>query len=134
MSNQPDAQGKGCGVGGTGPVQPRRAMRDYLLGTNELLAQHPLNEWVTKKTSQRIGALGGISYLSLQNQYLRIGDLAGISVVTTDQPFFRTFCPNTSAICTAFNAAPLRRLSETHQRFKPFSTVLSVRMRLMNVA
>jgi hypothetical protein len=59
MSNQPDAQGKGCGVGGTGPVQPRRAMRDYLLGTNDLLAQHPLSEWVTKKTPQRIGALGG---------------------------------------------------------------------------
>jgi hypothetical protein len=44
MSNQPDAQGKGCGVGGTGPVQPRRATRDYLLGTNDLMAQHPLNE------------------------------------------------------------------------------------------
>jgi hypothetical protein len=28
MLNQPDAQGKGCGVGGTGPVQPRRAERD----------------------------------------------------------------------------------------------------------
>ncbi|MGB1732816.1 MAG: hypothetical protein ACPHFQ_12135 [Paracoccaceae bacterium] len=41
MSNQPDAQGKGCGVGGTGPVQPRRAKRDYLLGTNDLMAQHP---------------------------------------------------------------------------------------------
>ena len=60
MSNQPDAQGKGCGVGGTGPVQPRRATRDYLLGTNDLLAQHPLSEWVTKKTPQRIGALGGV--------------------------------------------------------------------------
>ena len=59
MSNQPGAQGKGCGVGGTGPIQPRRAMRDYLLGTNDQLAQHPLREWVTKKTPQRIGALGG---------------------------------------------------------------------------
>jgi hypothetical protein len=28
MLNQPDAQGKGCGVGGTGPVQPRRAERE----------------------------------------------------------------------------------------------------------
>src|SRR5918995_1366825 len=28
-----------------------------------------------------------------------------------------------SAICTAFKAAPLRRLSETHQKARPFGTV-----------
>ncbi len=36
---------------------------------------------------------------------------------------------STSAICTAFSAAPLRRLSETHQKARPFSTVASSRMR-----
>ena len=35
-----------------------------------------------------------------------------------------------SAICTALRAAPLRRLSATTQRFRPFSTVESLRMRL----
>jgi len=47
------------------------------------------------------------------------------------QPFFKQRLPSNSAICTAFNAAPLRRLSDTHQRFRPFSMVLSCRMRLM---
>src|ERR1051326_8511913 len=37
----------------------------------------------------------------------------------------------TSAICTAFSAAPLRKLSETHHSTSPLSTVGSVRMRLM---
>ena len=36
-----------------------------------------------------------------------------------------------SAIWIAFSAAPLRRLSETHQSTRPFSTVLSSRMRLI---
>lgn len=35
-----------------------------------------------------------------------------------------------SAIWTAFNAAPLRRLSETHQKARPFGTVGSMRTRL----
>src|SRR5262245_62209396 len=35
-----------------------------------------------------------------------------------------------SAICTALSAAPLRRLSDTHQSASPFSTVGSSRMRL----
>ncbi len=48
-----------------------------------------------------------------------------------DQPFFRQRLPSTSAICTAFSAAPLRRLSDTHHRFSPFSIVLSCRMRLI---
>ena len=39
-----------------------------------------------------------------------------------------------SAICTAFSAAPLRRLSETHQNDSPCSTVGSLRMRLTNTA
>jgi hypothetical protein len=34
-----------------------------------------------------------------------------------------------SAICTVFRAAPLRRLSATHQNERPFSTVASSRMR-----
>ena len=34
-----------------------------------------------------------------------------------------------SAICTALSAAPLRRLSDTHQKAMPFSTVASSRMR-----
>ena len=46
-------------------------------------------------------------------------------------PFFSTRRPSSSAICTAFSAAPLRRLSETHQNESPFSMVGSVRMRLM---
>ena len=50
------------------------------------------------------------------------------------QPFFRTFWPRASAICTAFSAAPLRRLSDTHQKFRPFSIVESWRIRLMKVA
>ncbi len=41
------------------------------------------------------------------------------------QPFFSTFWPRTSAICTAFSAAPLRRLSDTHHRLMPFSMVES---------
>ena len=36
-----------------------------------------------------------------------------------------------SAIWTAFSAAPLRRLSDTHHSTRPFSTVGSVRMRLI---
>ncbi len=39
-----------------------------------------------------------------------------------------------SAICTAFSAAPFRRLSETHQNDRPFATVGSLRMRLTNTA
>ena len=39
-----------------------------------------------------------------------------------------------SAICTAFRAAPFRRLSDTHQNDRPFSTVGSLRMRLTNTA
>jgi len=35
-----------------------------------------------------------------------------------------------SAICTALSAAPLRRLSETHQSERPLSTVESSRTRL----
>ena len=50
------------------------------------------------------------------------------------QPFFSTSRPSSSAICTAFSAAPLRRLSDTHHRFRPFSMVESWRMRLMKVA
>ena len=50
------------------------------------------------------------------------------------QPFFSTSRPSNSAICTAFSAAPLRRLSETHQKLRPFSMVESWRMRLMKVA
>ena len=38
---------------------------------------------------------------------------------------------STSAICTAFSAAPLRKLSDTTQRLRPFSIVGSSRMRLM---
>lgn len=41
------------------------------------------------------------------------------------QPFFRQRCPRTSAICTAFRAAPLRRLSDTHHRLMPLSMVES---------
>jgi Nucleotidyltransferase domain len=39
-----------------------------------------------------------------------------------------------SAICTAFNAAPLRRLSDTHQNDNPFATVGSLRIRLTYTA
>ncbi len=45
-------------------------------------------------------------------------------------PFFSTLLPSNSAICTAFNAAPLRRLSLTIHIDRPFSMVLSSRMRL----
>ena len=46
-----------------------------------------------------------------------------------------SFCATTvSAICTAFSAAPLRRLSDTHQNDSPCSTVGSLRMRLTNTA
>ncbi len=38
---------------------------------------------------------------------------------------------STSAIWIAFSAAPLRKLSDTHQKARPFSTVPSSRMRLM---
>ncbi len=45
--------------------------------------------------------------------------------------FSTSFCATSdSAICTAFNAAPLRKLSETHQKPRPFGTVGSRRMRL----
>jgi hypothetical protein len=39
-----------------------------------------------------------------------------------------------SAICTAFRAAPLRRLSETHQNDSPCGMVGSLRIRLTNTA
>ena len=48
-----------------------------------------------------------------------------------NQPFFKHRLPSTSAICTAFSAAPLRRLSDTHHRFNPFSMVESSRTRLI---
>ena len=38
---------------------------------------------------------------------------------------------STSAICTALSAAPLRRLSDTTHISRPFSTVRSLRMRLI---
>ena len=38
---------------------------------------------------------------------------------------------STSAIWIAFSAAPLRRLSDTHQKLRPFFTVLSSRIREM---
>lgn len=41
---------------------------------------------------------------------------------------------NVSAICTAFSAAPLRRLSDTHQNESPCGTVGSLRMRLTYTA
>ncbi len=40
-------------------------------------------------------------------------------------PFFRHSRPSVSAIWTAFRAAPLRRLSDTHHRLIPLSIVLS---------
>ena len=48
--------------------------------------------------------------------------------------FFRWRRPRSSAICTALSAAPLRRLSDTHHKARPFSTVGSLRTRLMKVA
>ena len=45
-------------------------------------------------------------------------------------PFFSTRRPSSSAICTAFSAAPLRRLSETTHIDSPLSIVGSCRMRL----
>ena len=48
---------------------------------------------------------------------------------------YAAFCrcrrPSSSAICTALSAAPLRRLSDTHQRLRPLSMVESSRTRLM---
>ena len=41
---------------------------------------------------------------------------------------------SSSAIWTAFSAAPFRRLSDTHQRFRPLSIVLSRRIRLTYVS
>jgi len=44
--------------------------------------------------------------------------------------FCRCLRPSSSAICTALSAAPLRRLSLTTHRLRPFSTVGSSRIRL----
>ena len=44
--------------------------------------------------------------------------------------FLRCLRPSSSAICTALSAAPLRKLSLTTQRLRPFSTVGSSRIRL----
>jgi len=53
----------------------------------------------------------------------------------TQAAFFNKFrLIKLSAIYTAFNAAPLRRLSETIHMDKPLSTVESSRMRLTYVA
>ena len=46
----------------------------------------------------------------------------------------RPWAISVSAICTAFSAAPLRRLSDTHQNDRPCATVGSLRMRLTNTA
>ncbi len=65
-----------------------------------------------------------------QKQEAPVGGASVMSRDGVDQPFFRQRFPSVSAICTAFRAAPLRRLSLTHQRFRPFSMVPSCRMRL----
>ena len=62
--------------------------------------------------------------------YLRCGSHPSLPVLRV----LVTRLPSVSAICTAFSAAPLRRLSDTHHRFRPLSIVLSWRMRLMKVA
>ena len=54
-----------------------------------------------------------------------------------DQAAFFASIPiaiSVSAICTAFSAAPLRRLSDTHQNDSPCGTVGSLRIRLTNTA
>ena len=56
---------------------------------------------------------------------------AGFHTTPNAQPFLRCRRPSSSAICTAFSAAPLRRLSDTHHSVMPFSTVGSSRTRLM---
>ena len=90
--------------------------------------------WV--QTNERVGG-GGVPCpgpsLALRAFAAVIGPLdrvppgyAGVAA----HPFFKHLLPRTSAICTAFSAAPLRRLSETHHSEMPLSMVLSWRMRL----
>src|SRR5690606_37762992 len=47
---------------------------------------------------------------------------------------FCTFFTSNSAICTAFVAAPLRRLSLTHQKARPLGLEMSSRMRPMKTS
>src|SRR5690606_3236945 len=47
---------------------------------------------------------------------------------------FRDDLTSSSAICTAFVAAPLRRLSLTHQKAMPLALLMSSRMRPTNTS
>ena len=86
-------------------------------------------------------------YADASHQYAWIGIAAmlalalagGLYAFTRIRPDFRATAQadagtsrfaSSSAICTAFSAAPLRRLSLTHQKARPFSTVGSSRTRL----
>ena len=61
---------------------------------------------------------------------LRIGVVGERDQLERHAAFLRCRRPSSSAIWTAFSAAPLRRLSETHQSERPLSTVGSSRTRL----
>lgn len=63
-----------------------------------------------------------------------VGAASRFPRLTGNHAFCKTRLPSSSAICTAFSAAPFRRLSETHHRFSPFSIVESCRIRLTKVA
>ena len=72
--------------------------------------------------------------LSRERRIAELGLAIGRRQFQTHAAFCRCRRPSSSAICTAFSAAPLRRLSDTHQSDRPFSTVGSSRTRLTKVA
>src|ERR1700722_14662072 len=88
---------------------------------------------------QELGVIareGRLSGLDIFLVGLRIGDIHARDPIS-----FRHYAAlkslrlmRHSAICTAFSAAPLRRLSDTIHRLRRCSTVGSLRMRLMKVA
>ena len=60
----------------------------------------------------------------------RMETLPSRAMLSAYAAFFKCLRPSSSAICTAFSAAPLRRLSLTTHRLRPFSTVESSRILL----
>ena len=71
-----------------------------------------------------------------RNLEVEIGGYKGASALATTLKWCFIFevCAASAAICTAFRAAPLRRLSETTHSARPFSTVGSSRIRDTKVA
>ena len=118
-----------------------------LLGTSRkytlALLEHLDDEKVTRRVGGRADASGGVRGTPLPNLppsrgkgsdppplAQAVASTAGLAAPLRQRPRATT----SSAICTALVAAPLRRLSETSQRARPFGSATSSRMRPTNTS